>query len=81
MFHVFVCGDVLEFSQEALVQWSGLHWYASGWLYDWADFGAFYKMHAREHFVVNLAVAGGLILLHIHGAGKYSMDEYLKKQE
>ena len=66
---------------EALLQWSGLHWYGSGWLYDWAGFGTFYKMHAREHFVVNVGVAGGLMLLWIHGAGKYSMDEYLKKTD
>ena len=66
---------------EALVQWSGLHWYGSGCLYDWAGFGTFYKMHAREHFVVNVGVAGGLMLLWIHGAGKYSMDEYLKKTD
>ena len=43
---------------EAFVQWSGLHYYGSGWIYDWADFGDFYKMHAREHFTVNIGVAG-----------------------
>ena len=81
--------------------------------------GAFYKMHAREHFVVNVGVAGGepacilsaasvdasraqhnqtktswggfpvttyiycvagMILLRNFGAGKYSMDAYMKKQ-
>ena len=66
---------------EAMLQWSGLHWYGSGWLYDWAGFGDFYKIHAREHFVVNMGVAGGLMLLWIHGAGKYSMGEYLKKTD
>eukprot|EP01052_Picozoa_sp_SAG31_P033692 SAG31_NODE_3842_length_3824_cov_1.823356_3_plen_56_part_00 len=43
--------------------------------------GPFYKMHAREHFVVNVSVAGGLVLLRSFGAGKYSVDELMKKRD
>lgn len=66
---------------EAIVQWTGLHWYGSGWIYDWANLGAFYRVHAREHFVVNVSVAGGLILLRNFGAGKFSVDEMMKKND
>jgi|EP01047_Picozoa_sp_COSAG01_P047265 uncharacterized membrane protein YphA (DoxX/SURF4 family) len=38
-------------------------------------------MHAREHFVVNVSVAGGLILLRNFGAGRFSVDAMLKKTE
>jgi len=38
-------------------------------------------IHYREHFVTNLATAGGLLLLQKLGAGKYSVDELLKKQD
>lgn len=38
-------------------------------------------MHSREHFFVNMATAGGLLLLQTFGAGKYSVDAMLKKNE
>jgi len=38
-------------------------------------------IHYREHFVTNIATAGGLLLLQKIGAGKYSVDELLKKQD
>jgi len=38
-------------------------------------------IHYREHFVTNLATAGGLLLLQKIGAGKYSVDELLKKTD
>jgi putative oxidoreductase len=48
----------------------------------WATpFGVGYSIHARDHFVVNLAVAGGLWLLASLGAGKFSVDAMLKKRE
>ena len=39
-----------------------------------------YVLHAREHFVVNTGVAGGLLLLTVVGAGKFTVDEILKKR-
>jgi uncharacterized membrane protein YphA (DoxX/SURF4 family) len=38
-------------------------------------------IHYREHFVTNVATAGGLLLLQKIGAGKYSVDELLKKKD
>ena len=34
-----------------------------------------------EHFVTNVATAGGLLLLQKIGAGKYTVDELLKKKD
>ena len=33
----------------------------------------------REHFAVNVAVAGGLLLLQDLGGGRYTVDAWLKK--
>ena len=38
-------------------------------------------LHYREHFVTNVATAGGLLLLQKMGAGKYTVDELLKKAD
>ncbi|CAD7703390.1 unnamed protein product [Ostreobium quekettii] len=38
-----------------------------------------YKSHVRAHFVTNLAVSGGLIMLQSFGAGKYTVDRLLKR--
>jgi len=38
-------------------------------------------IHYREHFVTNVATAGGLLLLQKIGAGKYTVDELLKKTD
>ena len=38
-------------------------------------------LSGSEHFVVNVSVAGGLVLLRGFGAGKYSVDELMKKQD
>jgi len=56
---------------EAFINWS---WYTS-------NLHAGYIIHAREHFFVNMGVAGGVILLSMVGAGKYTVDELLKKNE
>jgi hypothetical protein len=40
-----------------------------------------YKIHAREHFTVNMGVAGALLMFAYIGAGKYTADNYLKKHE
>ena len=40
-----------------------------------------YILHAREHFFVNVGVAGGVTLLTVIGAGKYTVDQLLKKNE
>jgi uncharacterized membrane protein YphA (DoxX/SURF4 family) len=56
---------------EAFVSWS--------WFFSNLNIG--YRIHAREHFTVNCGVCGGLILLASIGAGKYTMDNFLKKTE
>jgi uncharacterized membrane protein YphA (DoxX/SURF4 family) len=66
---------------EAWLQWSGFFSWGGGVFIDWGNLGPFYQMHAREHFVVNLSAAGGLMLLSSIGAGKYSVDEYMKKHD
>ena len=39
-----------------------------------------YEIHRRQHFVTNLSVAGGLLLFQSVGAGRYSVDEIMKKR-
>lgn len=56
---------------EALIYWNF-----------WATLlGIGYSIHARDHFSVNIGVAGGLLLLQSFGGGKYSVDELLKKND
>ena len=38
-------------------------------------------IHSREHFATNIATAGGLLLLQKMGAGKYTVDELMKKKD
>lgn len=62
---------------EALVQWP---W----WLYYCGDpyhLGPYYAISAREHFVVNLALGGGMLLLRDFGAGRFSVDAMLRKED
>jgi uncharacterized membrane protein YphA (DoxX/SURF4 family) len=62
---------------EALYAWSW--WNIPG---DSATFAHHRRaIHYREHFVTNVATAGGLILLQKIGAGKYTVDELLKKSD
>mmetsp|Transcript_61996 Transcript_61996/g.103059 ORF Transcript_61996/g.103059 Transcript_61996/m.103059 type:complete len:553 (+) Transcript_61996:11-1669(+) len=62
---------------EALYAWSW--WRMAG------DHGAFAQhrraIHYREHFMTNIATAGGLLLLQKMGGGKYTVDELLKKKD
>jgi len=62
---------------EALYAWSW--WRVDG------DPGAFAQhrraIHYREHFMTNIATAGGLMLLQKMGGGKYTVDELLKKKD
>jgi uncharacterized membrane protein YphA (DoxX/SURF4 family) len=37
------------------------------------------RLHAREHFTVNIALTGGLFLVQQVGGGRYAVDELLKK--
>ena len=37
------------------------------------------RLHAREHFAVNVAVAGGLLLIQEVGGGRFTVDELMKK--
>lgn len=37
--------------------------------------------HARAHFVTNLACGGGLILLRVFGAGRYTVDDYVRRNK
>lgn len=38
-----------------------------------------YTMHARRHFVANMAMAGGLLLLRSFGPGRFTLDAMLKR--
>ncbi|KOO26596.1 hypothetical protein Ctob_013448, partial [Chrysochromulina tobinii] len=62
---------------EALYAWSW--WRIPG------DEGSFAHhrraIHYREHFVTNVATAGGLLLLQKIGAGRYTVDELFKKKD
>lgn len=40
-----------------------------------------YAFHAQLHFVVNLSCAGGLLILQSLGAGRYTVDNLIKKKE
>ena len=39
-----------------------------------------YKSHVRLHFVTNLGVAGGLVLLQSFGAGRFTVDRLMQKK-
>jgi len=56
---------------ESLIYW---RWWGT-------TLGDFYAIHARDHFTVNVGVAGGLLLLQTMGGGTYSVDELLKKKD
>jgi len=58
---------------EAIVYWQ--FWAPAHGLPFW------YSTHARDHFAVNIGVAGGLLLFQTMGAGRYSVDALLKKKE
>ena len=45
----------------------------------WAVDSLSLRLHAREHFAVNVAVAGGLLLIQEVGGGRYTIDELMKK--
>jgi uncharacterized membrane protein YphA (DoxX/SURF4 family) len=51
------------------------------WQFWNTELGPRYEMHARDHFCVNVGVSGGMFLLSSLGAGQYSMDEWLKKND
>lgn len=53
----------------------------TSWLWFTSQLNVGYRIHAREHFFVNIGVAGACILFAYIGAGKYSVDEFLKKTE
>jgi uncharacterized membrane protein YphA (DoxX/SURF4 family) len=75
LFNKQVCGALsLVCLCEALICWQ--FWSAAS-----AHLGIGYTIHAREHFCVNVAVSGGLLLLQGFGAGHYSLDHYRKKTE
>eukprot|EP00727_Mastigamoeba_balamuthi_P013977 m51a1_g9201 hypothetical protein (316) ;mRNA; r:109972-111048 len=50
------------------------------WRFWEALLGIGYELHARDHFCVNIGVAGGLFLLRSFGPGKYSVDELISKK-
>lgn len=57
---------------EAVTQWE---W----WGGDWPSWH--YRQHVREHFYTNAAVAGGLLLMQSFGAGLFTVDSLLAKQD
>jgi len=66
---------------ESLIVWT--FWKSSGTLvrvHNWQQELRILS-HMREHFCTNAAVAGGLLLLREHGGGKFTLDEYMKKQD
>ena len=52
----------------------------TAWAWWWSELSFGYIIHAREHFCVNISVAGGLLLLTTIGAGKYTVDQLLAKK-
>ncbi|WIA30441.1 hypothetical protein OEZ86_000525 [Tetradesmus obliquus] len=57
---------------EAATQWG---WWGAGWP-SWH-----YRQHVRDHFFTNAAVAGGLLLMQSFGAGLFTVDSLLAKQD
>lgn len=39
------------------------------------------RSHVRLHFFVNLAAAGGLLLLQSFGAGRFTVDELIRAKK
>jgi len=62
---------------EALYAWSW--WRIPGDAYSFAHHRR--AIHYREHFVTNVATAGGLLFLQKMGPGKYTVDELMKKAD
>ena len=40
-----------------------------------------YHAHVRSHFMTNMGVAGGLILLQSFGAGRFAVDSLMRKKD
>lgn len=69
---------------EALVYWNFL-------ANEWGPQGAagsamgrplwWFTMRARRHFVANMGIAGGLLLLQSFGPGRFTMDEIIAKRD
>eukprot|EP00879_Flechtneria_rotunda_P029116 GHRR01031384.1.p1 GENE.GHRR01031384.1~~GHRR01031384.1.p1 ORF type:complete len:122 (+),score=34.65 GHRR01031384.1:363-728(+) len=57
---------------EAFTQWG---WWGGG-MPSWH-----YRQHVRDHFFTNVSVAGGLLLMQSFGAGVFTVDSLLAKQE
>ena len=70
---LLACSLVLE----AFYAWSW--WTTPGDAFSFAHHRR--AIHYREHFVTNIATAGGLLLLQKIGGGKYTVDELLKKKD
>uniref|UniRef100_A0A7S0L8M8 Transmembrane protein n=1 Tax=Coccolithus braarudii TaxID=221442 RepID=A0A7S0L8M8_9EUKA len=70
-FHTSTTARTLAISLalEAMTAWS------------WSLFPLRWAGHSREHYVTNLATAGGLLLLQSLGGGRFTMDEMLRKKE
>ena len=70
--HVAGTLSVLVFA-EALLMWQ---WWRLPVLQDFQRF-----VRVSEHFTVNLAVSGTLMLLPVLGSGRFTVDQLLKKSE
>lgn len=57
---------------EALLKWG---WWGGGWP-SWHM-----RQHYREHWFVNIAASGALLLLQCFGAGELAVDRLLAKQD
>ncbi len=71
-------GLAATLAAEALTCWRFWRFRADAARGAWA-LGKF--IHARSHFVTNLSVAGGLLLLTGVGAGRYTVDRLLAKKK
>eukprot|EP01108_Squamamoeba_japonica_P001896 TRINITY_DN184_c0_g2_i1.p1 TRINITY_DN184_c0_g2~~TRINITY_DN184_c0_g2_i1.p1 ORF type:complete len:401 (+),score=136.37 TRINITY_DN184_c0_g2_i1:24-1205(+) len=74
--HIAAAAIAICLTLEALIYWNWLSAASS-------SLGLGYSIHARDHFSVNVGVAGGLLLLQTFGSaagGRYSVDELIKKK-
>jgi uncharacterized membrane protein YphA (DoxX/SURF4 family) len=58
-----------------LEAFSAWQWWGSGFP-SWH-----YQAHVREHFFLNMATSGGLLLMQSFGPGMFSVDQALAKQD
>ena len=76
--HVSSRGAAASLILEALYAWA---WWSVPGTHAFSFAAHRRAIHYREHFVTNVATAGGLLLLQKVGGGKYTVDQLLKKKD